>query len=448
MKKYLLAVLLSVSAALAGQEYDVEAVPNPKTADAADFVSNPDRILDERAVAQINSVLQSLEANNGAEVAVALLQSIGNHDIKDFAVRLFAEWGVGKRDRDNGLLILFVMDQRVVTFETGYGLEGVLPDAICKRIQMQEMIPFFKDGDYAAGILAGVERVAAVIRSEENSGGEQAVSGETGGIRGIIFPGETGGAWSKMLAWLLRMAAVFLFMATAAWAWMTIAAARIGRNKDLKTNQARCRSLEAHQKNMTTLFQVILVGGFILLLISLNWGFFFFLIPVLLSLIPAGRCVKAHVRKFRQQPFTCDCGGTMRLLSEEDDNKYLNPTRDFEEKIRSADYDVFLCDACRRTAVFAYGGSKSRMYERCPKCNTRAMKRGKSTVITRATCQTEGRKRVEYACKYCRHTENRVVSIPRLERSSSGSSSGGGSRSSGGSFGGGRSGGGGATSRW
>src|ERR1035437_1132104 len=68
--------------------------------------------------------------------------------------------------KDNGLLVLFVLDQRKVTFETGYGLEGVLPDAICKRIQYQSMTPEFKNGNYDAGFLAGIQRIGSTIRNE------------------------------------------------------------------------------------------------------------------------------------------------------------------------------------------------------------------------------------------------------------------------------------------
>ena len=64
------------------------------------------------------------------------------------------------------LLVLFVLDQKKVTFETGYGLEGIIPDAICKRIQYQSMIPEFKKGDYDAGMFAGIQRIGSTIRKE------------------------------------------------------------------------------------------------------------------------------------------------------------------------------------------------------------------------------------------------------------------------------------------
>ena len=92
-------------------------------------------------VQQINVILDSLQKQTGAEVAVVVLNSIGQSEIKPFATDLLKLWGIGKAKKDNGLLMLFVLDQKKVTFETGYGLEGILPYAICKRIQIQNMIP-------------------------------------------------------------------------------------------------------------------------------------------------------------------------------------------------------------------------------------------------------------------------------------------------------------------
>ena len=74
-------------------------------------------------------MLFSLQEANTSEVAVVALQSIGDNDIDDFATELFTRWGIGKQN-DNGLLVLLILDQRRITFRTGYGIEGILPDAI------------------------------------------------------------------------------------------------------------------------------------------------------------------------------------------------------------------------------------------------------------------------------------------------------------------------------
>lgn len=110
--------------------------------------------------------------NTTDEVAVVILPTIGSHAAdarytpKTFATELFNLWGIGQKDKDNGLLILMVMDERRVEFETGYGMEGILPDALCKRIQVEYMVPKFKQGDYDAGLSAGVN---ATLRAIENN---------------------------------------------------------------------------------------------------------------------------------------------------------------------------------------------------------------------------------------------------------------------------------------
>ena len=108
------------------KQYTVDEVPNPKTNDANAFVANPDGIITEETVYQLDTMLQNLEAKNKAEIAVVVLNSIGDNDIFDFGVELFECWGIGKKRSDNGLLILFVLDQRKIRFETSYELEGVL----------------------------------------------------------------------------------------------------------------------------------------------------------------------------------------------------------------------------------------------------------------------------------------------------------------------------------
>ena len=156
---FLLIIAVSVARA---QSYTVETVPNIKLINNG-YVSNPDKLLSDQAVVEINLLLDSLEKKTSAQVAVVMLNSIGDDDIFEFAQSLFVKWGIGKSGNDNGLLILFVQDKKTVRFHTGYGLEGVLPDAICKRIQTQKMVPFFKDGNIDAGMKAGVEEVAKII---------------------------------------------------------------------------------------------------------------------------------------------------------------------------------------------------------------------------------------------------------------------------------------------
>lgn len=156
----------------AARPYGVEEIPNVQVGNRYRFTSNPDGVLSPSAVAEIDSLCYSLRHRALAQVAVVAVEDIRGDDLFSFAHTLFFQWGVGRADSDNGLGILLVVDRREVRFVTGPGLEGVLPDALCKRIQMRYMLPYFREGDYSAGMVAGLRAVASVLEgSELDSGG-------------------------------------------------------------------------------------------------------------------------------------------------------------------------------------------------------------------------------------------------------------------------------------
>ena len=124
----------------AAADYTIETIPNVRLSDRYNHVSNPDAIIRPDDVARINRLLQTVEDSLGIEVAVVAVESIGENDARMFATDLFQHWGLGKKGEDNGLLIQLVTGQRAVVFETGYGLEGVLPDAICYRLQQPDTV--------------------------------------------------------------------------------------------------------------------------------------------------------------------------------------------------------------------------------------------------------------------------------------------------------------------
>jgi uncharacterized protein len=158
-------VLLLLSLYLPGTAfpaiYDVKSVPNVQLRDKNNFVSNPDGIIKAEDIAAINQMLRTLREKSGVEVAVVALENIGDNEARSFATDLLQYWGVGKKGEDNGLLILLVTTgpQRSVVFETGYGLEEFLPDAICFRIQQQYMIPYLKEGKYSLAMRKGIEGI-------------------------------------------------------------------------------------------------------------------------------------------------------------------------------------------------------------------------------------------------------------------------------------------------
>ena len=118
-------------------------------------------------MAHIDRLCAALRERAVAQVAVVAVDDIAGGDVFEFAIDLFSAWGVGQARNDNGLGILLVKDRREIRFVTGGGLEGVLPDAICKRIQLKYMLPAFRQGDYSLGMVQGVEAVSQLLEGSE-----------------------------------------------------------------------------------------------------------------------------------------------------------------------------------------------------------------------------------------------------------------------------------------
>ena len=168
----LLCLLVNIS--LQAKEYTIKEIPMVHLQDRTRYVSNPDGILSESAVATMDQILYQLEQNTGIQTLVVAVTGIEGGDCFDFAYRLGKEMGVGQKGRDNGLVILLSTDERCIQFATGYGLEGVLPDAICKRIQSRYMVEPFGKGDWNTGMVEGIRAVNGYLDgSMENIGGEE-----------------------------------------------------------------------------------------------------------------------------------------------------------------------------------------------------------------------------------------------------------------------------------
>ena len=121
----------------------------------------------------MDSVLYALEQRTGIETLVVAVKEIEGGDCFEFALQLGKQNGIGKKETNNGLVILLVTGERCIQFVTGYGLEGTLPDAICKRIQNQYMNKPFSQGDWDAGMVAGVRAIDKYL-SNYHDGTEEA----------------------------------------------------------------------------------------------------------------------------------------------------------------------------------------------------------------------------------------------------------------------------------
>lgn len=165
MKQIITILIVSfLSVLVHGQTiYTTESIPKVHLMDKTRYVCNPSDILSTAACDSIDRMLYKLEEQTGIETVVAILPSIGNDDCFDFAYRLGKEWGIGNAKNNNGLVVLLVIDQRCIQMVTGYGLEGDLPDAICKRIQTKYMLPYLRNNQWDEGMVAGMRAVCAQL---------------------------------------------------------------------------------------------------------------------------------------------------------------------------------------------------------------------------------------------------------------------------------------------
>lgn len=163
MKKLLITLFLAFAMlpVIAQKAWTVEMVPNTRLQSNSIHVSDPDNYLSPEAEMRINTALCAIR--DTADVFLVALESIGYEEPADFRTKLFNKWGIGDKGKDNGLLMLFVEDQHAFEFEVGYGIEPVIPDIKCFEIFNHTIKPYFKNGDYEGGMVAGVMDIFEVF---------------------------------------------------------------------------------------------------------------------------------------------------------------------------------------------------------------------------------------------------------------------------------------------
>lgn len=110
--------------------------------------------------------LAELEARKGAQIAVLIVPTTQPETIEQYARRVLDVWKLGRKGIDDGALLLVAKDDHALRIETQYGLEGVIPDAIAKRIIAEDIVPYFKRGDFYGGIAVGVSRLIRLVDGE------------------------------------------------------------------------------------------------------------------------------------------------------------------------------------------------------------------------------------------------------------------------------------------
>ncbi len=132
----------------------------------------------------------------GTAIVVATFVTVGDNEFNSYVNRLYSAWGIGRKGEDKGVLIVLALKERKIRIETGYGVEGILPDGLVGEIRDRSVIPRLRAGDYGRGLLEGHAAIAAIVAKNANvtlngqpakaPSGRRPVGGESDWILGLI----------------------------------------------------------------------------------------------------------------------------------------------------------------------------------------------------------------------------------------------------------------------
>jgi uncharacterized protein len=130
------------------------------------YVNDFAGVIDPQTKQQVEALCTAVDRQAGAQIAIVTIKTLDDDEtVEDFTVSLEEKWKVGKKGTDKGLLMLIVMNPKKLRTEVGYGLEGILPDALVGRIQ-DTMVPYLHDGNYNAAVTTGVRAYAGIIAKD------------------------------------------------------------------------------------------------------------------------------------------------------------------------------------------------------------------------------------------------------------------------------------------
>ena len=130
------------------------------------FVNDFADVIDDEVESELQSIGVSLYNQTTAQVVVVTVDSLDGYDVSEYALELGREWGVGSEESDNGVVLLLSVDDREVTIQVGYGLEGCLPDGKTGRILDTYAIPYLIDDDFSTGLYEAYKAIASVVCEE------------------------------------------------------------------------------------------------------------------------------------------------------------------------------------------------------------------------------------------------------------------------------------------
>lgn len=479
-------------------QWEPQTVINQRTINNL-YVSDADGNLHPTEVEQLNRILQQTEKETGVQFAIVVVNEISQKwDVMSFGVELFNNWGLGLKDKDNGLLLLIVMNTRDWRFFSGYGVESSLPDALLIRLGKTYIVPAFQQNLYGKGLIDVSNKINQILTDKNVDAAAR-------------FHMKYEPWWDTFqvvlwFAWFALMAIALYFLqkkskkknieSIPAWPFKSDddAAGMVLLVPD-KPSKVKVWAGD----KVTHFLSVYLMAGIVPGMASYydevfsnpvgNAFFGFYIYLFVLSVIVQYRLNRNAKRISPDEPsrflilaeanqlmilriiffpmaflpyyffykrklnglkdgkIACrQCSQDALPLMRSEYNQYLSVAEMLEIKLKSRDPRFYKCAGNHITKIM-FEGKLASAFRMCSKCSTLTMAKTGEKTLQSATYSSKGEGQREFTCKNCGAIMFTTFVIPMKQRSSSGSGSGS-SGSGGGSWGGGRTGGGGAGGKW
>lgn len=406
-------------------EQTVDSLSSPL--EQGSFVYDGAGILGKRKE-DIDALCKAMYEAGGAQIAVVTLQSLGDANIEEFAAYLFQHWGIGEKEKDNGILLLHATGPRKVRLEVGYGLEGVLPDVKADWIIEDVGIPLFKEGKFADGHYYMVQSLLRILLNP-SAGRAEIVE-----RKNTIEPGnkissdripdalylssqeerkerrQEKEAENAGPGWIsISFLATGFFLGS----WLLI--------RSVRRYRRLIASDQEEKKKYDVFDDAILehsgIAVFLFIgIIAAEVGFastFWSTIALPLAVVAAWLLHDRYLKRFRNAPRICSqCGRKMERLSEESDDAYLAAGQIEEEKAGSVDYDVWVCE-CGHAKIERYRSPGSD--NACPSCQYLTFQLAETRTVEKPSYEAPGQGQKIYRCSHCEYEKTESFEIARLK---------------------------------
>ena len=469
-------------------QHTLSSIPNPKHNGAEFYTSNPDGVLSSYVVNELNTISIHIDSMSKAEYVVVVVNDFQGEDEFDFALELFNQWGIGKKESNNGLLLFIAKDRKKYRFISGYGMESIFPDAYLKRVGEKYLVPNFRNEDYNEGVLQASQFIENILTSSNTIKELEALMPEAtpfwswrsvalknslliilffGALyilvhiisSNILKPLRVKPKPIAPIFWGMGCMVLLMFLSVFIFAFVFKNIEQVYRKENIpyfifvlmalilamkitdgRTNIEKSFKDEEDKQNAIKRFTGWLFIP--MLLTPLAW----------IDLAMISRNLKRNSGRFTPPD---DSGDWVRInrSSKKDVKDFLSQGQKKEETLKSRKYEIWRNMKSGKTVTIPWEIEKT--YAECPQCHYFTLDTRYKKVLEKATYSSSGEGERFDKCTNCTYilSKGKFIIPKKVKESSSGSgsSSGGGSssRSSGGSsFGGGRSGGGGAGGSW